>query len=185
MANETIKPYETKMQKSYNNLLEEYTSIRAGRANPHVLDQIRVDYYGAPTAIQQVANVSVPEARMIMIQPWEASMVKAIEKAIMTSDLGINPTNDGKCIRLVFPELTEERRKVLAKDVKKKGDEAKVAIRNIRRDANEAFKKMNKNNELTEDDQKDLETKVQKMTDKYIADIDKAIEEKTKEIMTV
>ena len=185
MANETIKPYETKMQKSYNNLLEEYTSIRAGRANPHVLDQIRVDYYGAPTAIQQVANVSVPEARMIMIQPWEASMVKAIEKAIMTSDLGTNPTNDGKCIRLVFPELTEERRKQLAKDVKKKGDEAKVAIRNIRRDANEAFKKMNKNNELTEDDQKDLETKVQKMTDKYIADIDKAIEEKTKEIMTV
>ena len=183
--NAMIQPFNEKMEKSYNNLLSEFGSIRAGRANPHVLDQIRVDYYGSPMPIQQIANVSVPEARMIQIQPWEASMVKAIEKAILTSDLGLNPTNDGKTIRLVFPELTEERRKVLAKDVKKKGDEAKVAIRNIRRDANEAFKKMNKNNELTEDDQKDLETKVQKMTDKYIADIDKAIEEKTKEIMTV
>lgn len=185
MANETIKPYETKMQKSYNNLLEEYTSIRAGRANPHVLDQIRVDYYGAPTAIQQVANVSVPEARMIMIQPWEASMVKAIEKAIMTSDLGINPTNDGKCIRLVFPELTEERRKDLVKEVKKKGEGAKVAVRNIRRDANDAFKKLGKGKEVSEDEVKELEENVQKLTDKYIKDIDKAIEEKSKEIMTV
>ena len=184
MANETIKPYETKMQKSYNNLLEEYTSIRAGRANPHVLDQIRVDYYGAPTAIQQVANVSVPEARMIMIQPWEASMVKAIEKAIMTSDLGINPTNDGKCIRLVFPELTEERRKDLAKDVKKKGEAAKVAVRNIRRDGNDAFKKL-KGSDVSEDEIKNLEDELQKMTDKYVKEIDSAVEVKSKEVMTV
>ena len=182
---EELKVYEEKMEKSIDALLNEYASIRAGRANPHVLDKIKVDYYGTPTPIQQVGNISVPEARMILIQPWEKSLIRPIEKAIQTSELGINPSNDGSVIRLVFPELTEERRKQLAKDVKKKGDEAKVAIRNIRRDANEAFKKMNKNNELTEDDQKDLETKVQKMTDKYIADIDKAIEEKTKEIMTV
>ena len=184
MANETIKPYETKMKKSYNNLLDEYTSIRAGRANPHVLDQLRVDYYGAPTAIQQVANVSVPEARMIMIQPWEASMVKAIEKAIMTSDIGINPTNDGKCIRLVFPELTEERRKDLAKDVKKKGEAAKVAVRNIRRDANDAFKKLAKQ-DVSEDEIKELEEKIQKSTDKYIKEVDAAVDAKSKEIMTV
>ena len=182
---EDLKFYQDKMDKTMEVLLADYGTIRAGRANPHVLDKIKVDYYGTPTPLQQVGNVSVPEARMIVIQPWEKSLLKAIEKAILTSELGINPTNDGNCIRLIFPELTEERRKALAKDVKKKGDEAKVAIRNIRRDANEAFKKMNKNNELTEDDQKDLETKVQKMTDKYIADIDKAIEEKTKEIMTV
>lgn len=183
--NERIKPYDTKMQKSYNNLLDEFGSIRAGRANPHVLDQIRVDYYGAPTAIQQVANVSVPEARMIMIQPWEASMVKTIEKAILTSDLGINPTNDGKCIRLVFPELTEERRKGLAKDVKKKGENAKVAVRNIRRDANDTLKKLGKGGDISEDEIKDMETQVQKLTDKYIAKIDQAVAEKTKEIMTV
>lgn len=183
--NERIKPYDTKMQKSYNNLLDEFGSIRAGRANPHVLDQIRVDYYGAPTAIQQVANVSVPEARMIMIQPWEASMVKTIEKAILTSDLGINPTNDGKCIRLVFPELTEERRKGLAKDVKKKGENAKVAVRNIRRDANDTLKKLGKGGDISEDEIKDMETQVQKLTDKYIAEIDQAVAEKTKEIMTV
>ena len=180
-----LAQYEEKMKKTIESLEKEYTTIRAGRANPHILDRITVLYYGTPTPLQQVGNISVPEARMIVIQPWEKSLLKAIEKAILTSDLGINPTNDGTSIRLIFPELTEERRKALAKDVKKKGDEAKVAIRNIRRDANEAFKKMNKNNELTEDDQKDLETKVQKMTDKYIADIDKAIEEKTKEIMTV
>lgn len=183
--NEMIQPFDTKMQKSYNNLLDEFGSIRAGRANPHVLDQIRVNYYGAPTAIQQVANVSVPEARMILIQPWEGSMVKEIEKAILTSDLGINPTNDGKCIRLVFPELTEERRKDLSKDVKKKGEAAKVAVRNIRRDANDYIKKNGKANDISEDEIKDLETQVQKMTDKYIAEIDKAIEAKTKEIMTV
>ena len=180
---ERLQVYESKMTKSFDALGRDLAAIRAGRANPHVLDKIKVDYYGTPTPLQQVGNISVPEARII--QPWEKKMIKEIEKAIMTSELGINPTNDGSSIRLVFPELTEERKKVLAKDVKKKGDEAKVAIRNIRRDANEAFKKMNKNNELTEDDQKDLETKVQKMTDKYIADIDKAIEEKTKEIMTV
>ena len=182
---ERLQPFETKMSKSYDALLREYASIRAGRANPHVLDKIRVDYYGTPTPIQQVGNVSVPEARIIQIQPWEKKMIREIEKAIMTSDLGINPTNDGSVIRLVFPELTEERRKALSKDVKKKGEEAKVAIRNIRRDANETFKKLNKSNELTEDDQKNLETKAQKLTDKYIAEIDKAIEEKTKELMTV
>ena len=183
--NEMIQPFDTKMKKSYNNLLDEFGSIRAGRANPHVLDQIRVNYYGAPTAIQQVANVSVPEASMILIQPWEGSMVKEIEKAILTSDLGINPTNDGKCIRLVFPELTEERRKDLSKDVKKKGEAAKVAVRNIRRDANDYIKKNGKANDISEDEIKDLETQVQKMTDKYIAEIDKAVEAKTKEIMTV
>ena len=184
MANETIKPYETKMKKSYNNLLDEYTSIRAGRANPHVLDQLRVDYYGAPTAIQQVANVSVPEPRMIQIQPWEKSMVKVIENAIMTSDLGINPTNDGTCIRLVFPELTEERRKELVKDVKKKGEAAKVAIRNIRRDGNDAFKKL-KGSDVSEDEIKDMEDDLQKLTDKYVKEVDKAVEAKSKEVMTV
>ena len=180
-----IAIYEEKMKKSVEALLEDYKTIRAGRANPHILDKIRVDYYNTPTPLQQVGNISVPEARIIQIQPWEKKLIREIEKAIMTSDLGINPTNDGTSIRLIFPELTEERRKALAKDVKKKGDKAKVAIRNIRRDANEAFKKMNKNNELTEDDQKDLENQAQKMTDKYISDIDKAVEEKTKEIMTV
>ena len=182
---EDLKFYQDKMDKTMEVLIADYGTIRAGRANPHVLDKIKVDYYGTPTPLQQVGNVSVPEARMIVIQPWEKSLLKAIEKAILTSELGINPTNDGNCIRLIFPEMTEDRRKEVAKDVKKKGDEAKVAIRNIRRDANEAFKKMNKNNELTEDDQKDLESQAQKMTDKYISDIDKAVEEKTKEIMTV
>ncbi|MGN0334057.1 MAG: ribosome recycling factor [Lachnospiraceae bacterium] len=182
---ERLQRFDTKMNKTYANLESEYAAIRAGRANPHVLDKIKVDYYGTPTPLQQVGNVSVPEPRMLMIQPWEKSLIKAIEKAILVSDIGINPTNDGSCIRLVFPELTEERRKELAKDVKKKGEEAKVAIRNIRRDANDQFKKMNKANELTEDDQKELETKIQKMTDKFIADIDKAVEVKTKEIMTV
>ena len=182
---EKLQPFETQMSKSYEALLRDYATIRAGRANPHVLDKIKVDYYGTPTPLQQVGNISVPEARIILIQPWEKKMIREIERAINTSDLGINPTNDGSAIRLVFPELTEERRKSLAKDVKKKGDEAKVAVRNIRRDANETFKKMNKNNELTEDDQKNLETKAQKLTDKYIAKIDEAVEEKTKEIMTV
>ncbi len=182
---ERLKLYETKMGKSYDTLLRDYAAIRAGRANPHLLDRIKVDYYGTPTPLQQVGNISVPEARIIQIQPWEKKMIKEIERAINSSDIGINPTNDGNSIRLVFPELTEERRKALAKDVKKKGDEAKVAIRNIRRDANETFKKLNKSNELTEDDQKELETKIQKLTDKYVAQIDKAIEEKTKEIMTV
>lgn len=176
--------FDEKMGKTMNNLAEEFGGIRAGRANPHVLDELRVDYYGTPTAIQQVANVSVPEPRMIQIQPWEASMVKEIEKAILTSDLGINPTNDGKTVRLLFPELTEERRKELAKDVKKKGENAKVAIRNIRRDANDSFKKLAKE-DVSEDEIKQLEDQAQKMTDKYIADVDRAVEAKTKEILTV
>ncbi len=182
---ERLVQFDEKMQKTMNNLGEEFGSIRAGRANPHVLDKLRVDYYGTPTQIQQVANVNVPEPRMIQIQPWEASMVREIEKAIMTSDLGINPTNDGKVIRLMFPELTEERRKELAKDVKKKGESAKVAIRNIRRDANDSFKKLAKSAEVSEDEVKELEEQAQKMTDKYIAEIDKAVESKTKEILTV
>ena len=176
--------FDEKMGKTMNNLAEEFGGIRAGRANPHVLDKLRVDYYGTPTAIQQVANVSVPEPRMIQIQPWEASMVKEIEKAILTSDLGINPTNDGKTVRLLFPELTEERRKELAKDVKKKGENAKVAIRNIRRDANDSFKKLAKE-DVSEDEIKQLEDQAQKMTDKYIAEVDRAVEAKTKEILTV
>lgn len=176
--------FDEKMGKTMNNLAEEFGGIRAGRANPHVLDKLRVDYYGTPTAIQQVANVSVPEPRMIQIQPWEASMVKEIEKAILTSDLGINPTNDGKTVRLLFPELTEERRKELAKDVKKKGENAKVAIRNIRRDANDSYKKLAKT-DVSEDEIKELEDKTQKLTDKFIKKIDEMIEEKSKEILTV
>ena len=185
MDKEKLQIYETKMNKSLDALQNEYASIRAGRANPHVLDKLRVDYYGTPTPIQQVGNVSIPEARMIVIQPWEKSLLKAIEKAILTSDLGINPTNDGSVIRLVFPELTEERRKELAKDVKKKGEATKVAIRNIRRDANDTFKKMEKGDEISEDDRKEAEEKIQKLTDKMIAEVDKAVENKTKEIMTV
>ena len=176
---EKLVSYDNKMTKTINNLDAELATIRAGRANPHVLDKIAVDYYGAPTPIQQVANVSVPEARMIQIQPWEKSMLKAIEKAILTSDIGINPTNDGSSIRLVFPELTEERRKELAK-----GEGAKVAIRNIRRDGNVAFKKL-KGTEISEDGIKDLEDGLQKITDKYIEKIDKMVEAKSKEIMTV
>ena len=181
---ERLQQYDTKMQKSFQNLLDEFGSIRAGRANPHVLDKVRVDYYGTPTPIQQIANVTVPEARMLQIQPWEASMVKDIEKAILTSDLGINPSNDGRLIRLVFPELTEERRKELTKDVKKKGENAKVAIRNIRRDANDAFKKL-KGSDVSEDEIKQLGDQLQKLTDKYIKEVDAMIEAKSKEIMTV
>ena len=173
------------MGKSLANLEEEFAGIRAGRANPHVLDKLRVDYYGTPSPIQSVANVSVPEPRMIQIQPWEASMVKEIEKAIMCSDLGINPTNDGKVIRLVFPELTEERRKELAKDIKKKGENAKVAVRNIRRDAIDHFKKIGKEEDLSEDEIKDLEDTIQKLTDEYVAKVDKAVDAKSKEILTV
>ena len=182
---EELKVYEEKMEKSIDALLNEYASIRAGRANPHVLDKIKVDYYGTPTPIQQVGNISVPEARMILIQPWEKSLIRPIEKAIQTSELGINPSNDGSVIRLVFPELTEERRKELAKDVKKKGENAKVAIRNIRRDANDSFKKLSKSADVSEDEVKELEDGAQKMTDKYITEIDKAVEAKTKEILTV
>ena len=179
-----IKKFEDKMQKSIESLEREYNSIRAGRANPHVLDKIKVDYYGTPTPLQQVGNVSVPEPRIITIQPWETSLLKAIEKEIMQSDIGINPTNDGKVIRLVFPELTEERRKELVKDVKKKGEAAKVAVRNIRRDANDAFKKLGKQ-DVSEDEIKDLEDAVQKLTDKFIKKIDAAVDTKAKEILTV
>lgn len=182
---ERLQVYDTKMTKSYDNLLAEFGAIRAGRANPHVLDRITVDYYGVPTPLQQVGNITVPEARMLQIQPWDSSLIKAIEKAILVSDLGINPNNDGKIIRLVFPELTEERRKELVKDVKKKGEGAKVAVRNIRRDANDSFKKLAKSSDVSEDEIKELEEKVQKMTDKYIKEIDKAVEEKSKEILTV
>ena len=180
-----IKKFEDKMQKSIESLEREYNSIRAGRANPHVLDKIKVDYYGTPTPLQQVGNISVPEPRIITIQPWETSLLKAIEKEIMQSDIGINPTNDGKVIRLVFPELTEERRKAVSKDVKKKGEGAKVALRNIRRDANEAFKKAEKAGDMSEDDLTEATERMQKLTDKMVEKIDKAVEEKTKEIMTV
>ena len=180
-----LNVFEEKMIKSLSNLEEEFAGIRAGRANPHVLDKLRVDYYGTPSPIQSVANVSVPEPRMIQIQPWEASMVKEIEKAIICSDLGINPTNDGKLIRLVFPELTEERRKELAKDIKKKGENTKVAIRNIRRDAIDSIKKSGKAEDISEDEIKDLEDKARKLTDEYVAKVDKAVEAKSKEILTV
>ena len=182
--NEKLQTYEEKMKKTMANLDSELATIRAGRANPNVLNNIMVDYYGSPTPIQQVANVSVPEPRMIQIQPWEKSMVKVIEKAIQTSDLGINPANDGSSIRLVFPELTEERRKELVKDVKKKGEAAKVAIRNIRRDGNDAFKKL-KGSDVSEDEIKDMEDDLQKMTDKFVKEVDKAVDVKSKEVMTV
>ena len=181
---ERLKVYDSKMTKSFDALLRDYAAIRAGRANPHVLDKIKVDYYGTPTPLQQVGNISVPEARIIQIQPWEKKLIREIEKAIMTSDLGINPTNDGTCIRLVFPELTEERRKELVKDVKKKGEAAKVAIRNIRRDGNDAFKKL-KGSDVSEDEIKDMEDDLQKLTDKYVKEVDKAVEAKSKEVMTV
>lgn len=182
---EKIKVFEEKMEKSYEVLLDEYTSIRAGRANPHVLDKLKVDYYGTPTPFQQVANISVPEPRMILIQPWERSLMKPIEKAILTSDLGINPNNDGSSIRLIFPELTEERRKELSKDISKKGEAVKVAVRNIRRDANDTVKKLEKAGEISEDEMAENEELIQKMTDKMITKIDRAVDTKTKEIMTV
>ena len=179
-----ISVYDEKMKKAYDFLESDYAAIRAGRANPHVLDKIRVDYYGTPTPIQQVGNITVPEARIIQIAPWEKSLIKAIEKAIMTSDVGITPSNDGAVIRLVFPELTEERRKDLVKEVKKKGEDSKVAIRNIRRDGNDSFKKLAKT-DVSEDEIKQLEDSLQKLTDKYIKDIDALIDAKSKEIMTV
>lgn len=180
-----IKVFEEKMQKSVASLESELATVRAGRANPHVLDKIKVEAYGTEMPINQVGNISTPEARIIQISPYDVSTLKDIEKAINTSDLGINPSNDGKVIRLVFPELTEERRKELTKDVKKRGEDSKVAIRNIRRDAIDAFKKMQKNSEITEDELKSLEDKVQKLTDKYVGDIDKAIEAKNKDIMSI
>ena len=179
-----ISVYEEKMTKAYEFLQSDYASIRAGRANPHILDKLRVDYYGTPTPIQQVGNITVPEARIIQIAPWEKSLIKAIEKAVMTSDIGITPSNDGSVIRLVFPELTEERRKDLVKEVKKKAEEAKVAVRNIRREGNDAFKKLGKE-DVSEDEIKSLEEDLQKLTDKYIKNVDALMEEKSKEIMTV
>lgn len=181
--NEKIKIYDEKMQKTIDHLEADYQGIRAGRANPHVLDRLRVDYYGTPTPIQQVGNVTIPEARMIQIAPWEKSLIKEIEKAILASDIGITPSNDGSVIRLVFPELTEERRKDLVKEVKKKAEECKVAVRNIRRDGNEAFKKIAK--EISEDEVKQLEEELQKITDKYIKEVDKLTETKSAEILTV
>ncbi len=177
--------YEEKMQKTVDALANEYATIRAGRANPRILDKIKVDYYGSPTNIQGVANVSVPEARTLMITPWEPSMAKAIEKAILASDLGVTPNNDGKNVIINFPELTEERRKELAKDIKKKGEEAKVVVRNVRRDAKDAAKKQNKAGEISEDELADAEDDIQKATDKFVDEIDKMIDTKTKEIMTV
>ena len=182
---ERIQKYEDKMKKTLSGFETELTTIRAGRANPHILDKLTVDYYGTPTPLQQVANITVPEARLIQIQPWENSLIKKIEKAILCSDLGLNPSNDGKVIRLLFPELTEDRRKELVKDVKKKGEGAKVAIRNIRRDANDMIKKQQKANEISEDEQKDAEDEIQKMTDEFVAKIDTMVEDKSKEIMTV
>ena len=182
--NEKLKIYDEKMQKTIHALDTELASIRAGRANPNILNKLTVEYYGTPTPIQQVANISVPEARMIQIQPWEASLVKEIEKAIMMSDLGINPSDDGRVIRLVFPELTEHRRKEQVKEVKKKAEAAKVAIRNIRRDANDAFKKLAKE-DVSEDEIKELEEQTQKLTDKYIKEVDQMVDVKSKEIMTV
>ena len=181
----SLGQFEEKMNKSIESLANEYTTIRAGRANPHVLDRISVDYYGQPTNLQSVANISVSEARTLVIQPWETSLIKEIEKAINCSDIGINPTNDGKLIRLVFPELTEERRKDLAKDIKKKGEEAKVAVRNIRRDAIDSIKKNGKEEGISEDEIKGLEDDAQKLTDKFVAKVDAAVDAKCKEILTV
>ena len=179
-----LQQYDDKMKKAFEYLEADYAAIRAGRANPHVLDKLRVDYYGAPTPIAQVGNITIPEARIIQIAPWEKSLLREIEKAILTSDLGINPSNDGSVIRLVFPELNEERRKDLVTEVKKKGEDGKVAIRNIRRDGNDSFKKLAKT-EASEDEVKMLEEQLQKLTDKYIKDIDALMETKSKEIMTV
>lgn len=182
--NERLTSYDEKMNKSVKFLGEELQSIRAGRANPHVLDKLRVDYYGTPTPIQQLANVSVPEARIIQIAPWDKKLIKDIEKAILASDIGITPSNDGTNIRLIFPELTEERRKQLSKEVRKKGEDAKIALRNIRRDCADAFKKL-KGSDVSEDEIKDLEEELQKLTDRYVKEVDKSVEEKSKEIMTI
>lgn len=182
---EQLNNAKEKMTKSINSLGNEFASIRAGRANPSVLDKVLVDYYGAPTPVNQMAAISVSEARILVIQPWDKSTLKLIEKAIQASDIGINPTNDGNVIRLAFPQLTEERRKELCKSVKKYGEECKVSVRSIRRDTMEKYKAMKKNSEITEDDLKDCEKKVQDLTDKFCADIDKMVADKEKEIMTV
>lgn len=183
--NEQIKKAQEKMEKCLRSLEREYSTIRAGRANPAVLDKVMVDYYGAPTPINQMAAVSVAEARILVIQPWDKSSLKLIEKAIQASEIGINPTNDGSVLRLVFPQLTEERRKELVKDIKKISEEAKVTVRNVRRDGLEKIKAQKKNNEITEDDVKDLEKEMQKLTDKFIDKVDAAAGEKEKEIMSI
>ena len=183
--NERMKPYNDKMEKTIGVLENEYATIRAGRANPAVLDKITVDYYGTPTPIQAMAAISVAEARILVIQPWDKSTLKPIEKAIQASDIGINPTNDGTVIRIVFPPLTEERRKDICKQIKKEGEEAKVAIRAIRRDANEKFKALRKTSEITEDDEKDLVDGTQKMTDKFCKRIDEIAAKKEKEILEI
>ena len=183
MAN--YNEFEEKMKKTLNSLGNDYAGLRAGRANPAVLDRLRVDYYGASSKINEVAAISVPEPRMLMIQPWDASLVKEIEKAILASDIGITPSNDGKVIRLSFPQPTEERRKELAKEAKKLGEDAKVAIRNVRRDALDKFKKQEKAHEITEDELKSAETEIQKITDKNIEEIDKILANKENEIMSV
>lgn len=180
-----LKEYDDKMSKAVDALRDEYTHVRAGRANPRLLDDITVDYYGQASPLQNIANISIPEARMIQIQPWEATFIKDIEKAILQSDLGITPSNDGKVVRLIFPELTGERRKELVKDVKKKAENAKVSVRNIRRDANDAIKKMEKDSVISEDEQRTLEDEVQELTDRYIKEIDKAVDEKSEEILTI
>ena len=182
---EKTKVYEEKMKKTLISLESEYNTIRVGRANPHVLDKITVDYYGTPTPLNQVGNITVPDPRVIQIQPWVSKMIKEIEKAINMSELGINPGNDGKVIRLVFPELSEERRKDLTKEAKKKAEDARVAIRNVRRDAMDAFKKMEKKKEISEDELSDLEDEIQKITDKYIGEIEKKAEAKSKDILTI
>lgn len=185
MASLEIEEFEYKMARTIENLEEELNTIRVGRANPHLLDKITVEYYGVPTPLQQVANISVPEARVLVIQPWDSTLIKAIEKAINMSDIGINPNNDGKVVRLNFPELTEERRRDTAKDVRKKGEAAKVAVRNVRRDGMDAIKKLQKNSEITEDDQKNLETELQKLTDDYTKQVDTRIDKKIEEVMQV
>ena len=185
MNKEDYKVYSDKMRKSIDAVNADFASVRAGRANASVLDRISVDYYGSPTPIQQIAAIASPDPRQLVITPWDGTALKPIERAIQESDLGINPQNDGKSIRLNFPQLTEERRKELVKQIHKYSETGKVAIRNIRRDANEAFKKMEKNDEISEDDLKDLTEKVQKLTDKAIDKIDKAVENKTKEVLTV
>ena len=182
---ENTKQFEDRMKKSVESFETELNTIRVGRANPHVLDKLTVSYFGTETPLNQVGNISVPEARMLVIQPWDASLLKLIEKAIQASDLGINPTNDGKVIRLVFPELTQERRTSLAKEVKKKAEEFKVAVRNIRRDGMETLKKMEKKGDLTEDDLDEAEEELQKLTDKYVVEIDKRYEAKNKEILSI
>ena len=185
MAKSDLQDYEERMGKTIDSMESEFNTMRVGRANPHILDNITVDYYGTQTQLAQVSNITVPEARLLMIQPWDSTLIKKIEKAIQMSDIGINPTNDGKAIRLVFPELTEEKRRDQSKNVRKKGEAAKVAIRNIRRDGMELFKKQKKDSVITEDDLKNIEKDMQQLTDEYIKEVDKRVESKIKEIMTV